>query len=403
MNQKIATVAREIEPDLIEARRWFHQHPELSNREEKTGREIARRLRDMGYEVTTGVAHNGVVAVLKGAHPGPVVAWRSDIDALPIEEKLDLPYRSTNPGVMHACGHDVHTAVGLGTAAVLMKLKDELHGTVKFIFQPAEEGAPVGEEGGAVMMISEGVLEDPRPEAIFGLHVMPIAEAGFVGLRPGGLMAAGDRFTLKIHGRMTHGSAPHSGVDAVYVAAQVVNALQAIPSREVDARKSLVVSVGTLNAGNRWNIIADEAVLTGTVRSLDPETWEEIPERFERVVAGICQANRATYELDYARIAPVVDNDEELAGFAKASLSNGLGKDKVLEVPPIMAAEDFAYFQQQVPGVYFFLGVANAAEGWTDYVHTPTFRPDEAAIVTGVTAAASLLADFTATDPLSGE
>ena len=403
MTQKIAAVAREIEPDLIEARRWFHQHPELSNREEKTGREIARRLREMGYEVTTGVAHNGVVAVLEGAHPGPVVAWRSDIDALPIQEKLDLPYRSTNPGVMHACGHDVHTTVGLGAAAVLMKLKDELHGTVKFIFQPAEEGAPVGEEGGAVMMISEGVLEDPRPEAIFGLHVMPIAEAGFVGLRPGGLMAAGDRFTLKIHGRMTHGSAPHSGVDAVYVAAQVVNALQAIPSREVDARKSLVVSVGTLNAGNRWNIIADEAVLTGTVRSLDPETWEEIPERFERVVAGICQANRATYELDYARIAPVVNNDEKLAGFAKASLSNGLGKDKVLEVPPIMAAEDFAYFQQQVPGVYFFLGVANAAEGWTDYVHTPTFRPDEAAIVTGVTAAASLLADFTATDPLSGE
>jgi amidohydrolase len=403
MTQKIAAVAREIEPDLIEARRWFHQHPELSNREEKTGREIARRLREMGYEVTTGVAHTGVVAVLEGAHPGPVVAWRSDIDALPIEEELDLPYRSTNPGVMHACGHDVHTTVGLGAAAVLMKLKDELHGTVKFIFQPAEEGAPVGEEGGAVMMISEGVLEDPRPEAIFGLHVMPIAEAGFVGLRPGGLMAAGDRFTLKIHGRMTHGSAPHSGVDAVYVAAQVVNALQAIPSREVDARKSLVVSVGTLNAGNRWNIIADEAVLTGTVRSLDPETWEEIPERFERVVAGICQANRATYELDYARIAPVVDNDEKLAGFAKASLSNGLGKDKVLEVPPIMAAEDFAYFQQQVPGVYFFLGVANAAEGWTDYVHTPTFRPDEAAIVTGVTAAASLLADFTATDPLSGE
>ena len=230
MTQKIAAVAREIEPDLIEARRWFHQHPELSNREEKTGREIARRLREMGYEVTTGVAHNGVVAVLEGAHPGPVVAWRSDIDALPIQEKLDLPYRSTNPGVMHACGHDVHTTVGLGAAAVMMKLKDELHGTVKFIFQPAEEGAPVGEEGGAVMMISEGVLEDPRPEAIFGLHVMPIAEAGFVGLRPGGLMAAGDRFTLKIHGRMTHGSAPHSGVDAVYVAAQVVNALQAIPS-----------------------------------------------------------------------------------------------------------------------------------------------------------------------------
>jgi len=403
MTQQIAAVAREIEPDLIETRRWFHQHPELSNREEKTSREIARRLEEMGYEVTTGVAHTGVVAVLEGAHPGPVVAWRSDIDALPIDEEVDVPYRSTNAGVMHACGHDVHTTVGLGAAAVLMRLKDELHGTVKFIFQPAEEGAPVGEDGGATMMIAEGVLEDPRPEAIFGLHVMPIAEAGFVGLRPGGLMAAGDRFTLKIHGRMTHGSAPHSGIDAVYVAAQVVNALQAIPSREVDARNSLVVSVGTFNAGNRWNIIAGEAVLTGTVRSLDTKTWEEIPGRFERVVAGICEANRATYELDYARIAPVVDNHQRLTGFATASLTRSLGPDKVLEVPPIMAAEDFAYFQQKVPGVYFFLGVANAAEGWTDYVHTPTFRPDEAAIVTGVTAAASLLADFTASGPLSNE
>jgi amidohydrolase len=403
MASKIAAVARELEPDLIEARRWFHQHPELSNREEKTGREIARRLRDMGYEVTTGVAHTGVVAVLEGAHPGPVVAWRSDIDALPIEEELDLPYRSTNPGVMHACGHDVHTTVGLGAAAVLMQLKDELHGTVKFIFQPAEEGAPVGEDGGAVMMISEGVLEDPQPEAIFGLHVMPVAEAGFVGLRPGGLMAAGDRFTVKIHGRMTHGSAPHDGVDAVYVAAQVVNALQAIASREVDARKSLVVSVGTLNAGNRWNIIADEAILTGTVRTLDTETWEEIPKIFERVVAGICQANRATYELDYARIAPVVNNEERLAIFATASLGRSLGPGHVLEAAPIMAAEDFAYFQQRLPGVYFFLGVANAAEGWTGYIHTPTFRPDEAAIVTGVTAAASLLADFTAMDPLGSE
>jgi amidohydrolase len=328
------------------------------------------------------------------------VAWRSDIDALPISETVNVPYRSTNPGVMHACGHDVHTTVGLGAAEVLMRLNDRLHGTVKFIFQPAEEGPPVGEEGGAKMMISTGVLEDPMPEAIFGLHVMPFAEAGNVGLREGGLMAAGDRFTLTIHGRMTHGSAPQDGIDAVYVASQVVTALQAIAAREVDARKSLVVSVGTLNAGNRWNIIADKAVLTGTVRTLDAATWSEVPERFERVVAGICEANRATYELDYERIAPVVENDEQLTAFAASSLARSLGPKHVLEVEPIMAAEDFAYFQQQVPGVYFFLGVANAAEGWTDYVHTPTFRPDEAAIVAGVKAAASLLADFTSKDPL---
>jgi amidohydrolase len=401
MNDEIAALAREIEPQLIEARRWFHKHPELSNREEKTGAEIARRLEDMGYEVQTEVAHMGVVAILEGIQPGPVVAWRSDIDALPIHEKVEVPYRSVNDGVMHACGHDIHTTVGLGAAEVLMKLKDRLHGTVKFIFQPAEEGPPVGEAGGAELMIEEGVLEQPMPEAIFGLHVMPIAEAGYVAVRPGGFMAASDRFTITIHGRMTHGSAPHDGIDAVYVASQVVTAFQAIASREVDARRSLVVSVGTLNAGSRYNIIADKAVLTGTVRTLDSETWAEIPERLERIVAGICEANRATYELDYARTAPVVDNDEGLTGFAQASFARSLGEEHVLVVDPIMAAEDFAYFQQQLPGVYFFLGVANDAEGWTDYVHTPTFRPDEAAIVTGVTAAASLLADFTEKDPLA--
>jgi amidohydrolase len=403
MNDQIAAAAAEIETQLIEARRWFHQHPELSNREEKTGAEIARRLEAMGYDVQTGVAHHGVVAVLEGALPGPVVAWRSDIDALPINEQVDVPYRSTNDGVMHACGHDVHTTVGLGAAEVLMKLKDQLHGTVKFIFQPAEEGAPVGEEGGASLMIAEGVLEEPMPEAIFGLHVMPIAEVGYVAVRPGGFMAAADRFTITIHGKMTHGSAPQDGIDAVYVASQVVTALQAITSREVDSRRPLVVSVGTFNAGNRFNIIAERAVLTGTVRSLDPETWAEIPERIERILAGICAANRATYELDFERTTPVVNNDEGLTEFALASLGRSLGSERVLVVDPIMAAEDFAYFQQRIPGVYFFLGVANAAEGWTDYVHTPTFRPDEAAIVVGVKAAASLLADFTSKDPLGAE
>ncbi len=400
LNDDIAAVASEIEPQLIETRRWFHQHPELSNRELMTSTEIARRLETMGYEVQTGVAHTGVVAVLEGAHPGPVVAWRSDIDALPIDEEVDVPYRSTNPGVMHACGHDLHTTVGLGAAEVLMRLKDRLHGKVKFIFQPAEEGPPDGEEGGATMMIAEGVLEDPKPEAIFGLHVMPFFEADFVGLRPGGLMAAADRFTLRIHGRMTHGSAPQDGVDTVYIASQLVTALQALASREVDARRSLVVSVGSFNAGKRWNIIADEAVLTGTVRTLDAATWAEIPERFERVVAGICQANRATYELDYERIAPVVENDQRLTDFARKSLVRSLGSGHVLEIEAIMASEDFAFFQQSLPGVYFFLGVGNAAEGWTDYLHTSTFRPDERAIVAGVTAAASLLAGFTAENPL---
>jgi amidohydrolase len=403
MRQLIAQVTSEIEPQLIEARRWFHQHPELSNREVQTGKEIARRLEAMGYEVETGVAGNGVVAVLEGGLPGPVVAWRADIDALPIEEAVDVPYRSTNPGVMHACGHDVHMTVGLGAAEVLMRLRGHVHGSVKFIFQPAEEGAPAGEEGGATLMIAEGALTDPAPEGIFGLHVMPTLEAGTIGWRSGALMAAADTFRLRILGSMSHGSTPHAGIDAVYVGAQVVNALQSIASREIDARRSLVISVGTFNAGKRWNIIADEAILTGTVRSLDHDTWADLPERFERVVAGVCDAHRAEYELDYQRIAPVIDNDSRLAGFAASSFAESLGEDKVLEIEPITASEDFAYFQQEIPGAYFFLGVANTGEGWTDYVHTPTFRPDESAIATGVQAAAALLTDFTAKEPLGSD
>jgi amidohydrolase len=328
------------------------------------------------------------------------VAWRSDIDALPIEEAVDVPYRSTNPGVMHACGHDVHTTVGLGAAAVLKRLQERLHGTVVFLFQPAEEGPPAGEDGGAPMMIADGALDDPQVEAIFGLHVMPTLEVGTVGLRAGGLMAAGDRFKLTIHGRMSHGSTPHDGVDAVYVGSEIVSALQAIPAREVDARRSLVVSVGSFHAGNRWNIIADEAVLEGTVRTLDSETWSDLPARFERIVKGVCEANQATYDLNYERIAPPVENDQRLADFARESLAGSIGPQAVIDTPAIMASEDFAFFQQRVPGLFLFLGVANEAEGWTDYVHTPTFRPDERAILTGVTAVASLLADFTSSDPL---
>jgi amidohydrolase len=399
---QIVGIAGRLEPELIEARRWFHAHPELSNREHETSSEIARRLTAMGYDPRTGVAGTGVIAVLEGGKPGPVVAWRSDIDALPIEEELELPYRSQNPGVMHACGHDVHLTVGLGVAEVLMKIREQVHGTVKLIFQPAEEGPPAGEEGGAPLMIEKGVLEDPAPAAIFGLHVMPTIEAGRMGLREHGIMAAADRFQITVHGRMTHGSTPHDGVDAVYVGSRIVDALQSIPSREVDARHSLVVTVGTFNGGNRWNIVADRAELTGTVRMLDDETWRAMPEIFERVVAGVCQAHRATYELSYDRIAPVVDNDPKLTEFAAESFARSLGEDRVVRVEPIMAAEDFAYYLQHVPGAYFFLGVRNTAEGWTDYVHTPSFRPDESAIVSGVVAAATLLTDFTARDPLSG-
>jgi amidohydrolase len=397
---RIAATTSARASELIATRRWFHQHPELSNREHETAAEIARRLIAMGYEPRTQIARNGVVAVLQGDRPGPVVAWRADIDALPISEQVDVPYRSINEGVMHACGHDVHITVALGVAEVLMMHRAEVAGTVVFIFQPAEEGPPPGEEGGAPLMIKEGVLTDPRPTAIFGLHVMPTLPVGAMGWGSEGVMAAADRFTIKIQGRMTHGSAPHDGVDAVCVGSHVVTALQAIPSREIDAREALVVSVGTFHAGNRFNIVADEAILTGTVRSLDQDTWEKIPGYLERVVAGVCTAFRASYILDYERINPVTWNDPDLADFAANSLQRALGEENVIAVKPILAAEDFAHYQQEIPGVYLQLGVGNEAAGWTDYVHTPTFRPDETAIVVGVTGAATLLTDFLARRPL---
>ncbi|HSL17589.1 MAG TPA: M20 family metallopeptidase [Methylomirabilota bacterium] len=391
---RIRTAADELYPSLVECRRWFHAHPELSNREAATGTEIARRLRAMGYEPRTGVAGHGVVAVLEGGRPGPVVAWRSDIDALPIEEAVDVPWRSQSPGVMHACGHDVHTTVGLGVAELLMGMRGDVPGTVVFLFQPAEEGAPPGEEGGATLVLAEGALDDPRPEAIFGLHVMPNHEVGTAAWGSGPFMASADRFSITVTGRMTHGSAPQDGVDAVWVGAQVVAALQGIVAREIDSRSPVVLSVGTFNAGSRFNIIAGSAELTGTVRTLDAAAQDHTEAAIRRIVEGVCAAHRATCEVVYDRVTPMVVNDPELARSAVAALRGLLGDDAVFEVDPIMAAEDFAEYARVLPGFFFFLGVGNEAEGWTSYVHTPTFRPDEEALRVGVRAVSTLLLDF---------
>jgi amidohydrolase len=391
LDQAIRQEVERLGPGLIEARRWFHQHPELSNREVETAREIARRLTALGLEVRTGVARTGVVAVLRGGKPGGVAAWRADIDALPIGEQVDVPWTSTNPGVMHACGHDVHITVGLGAAEVLSRLRERVPGTVVFFFQPAEEGAPAGEEGGAALMIAEGVLNDPRPQAIFGLHVMPTLSTGQVGSRAGGIMAASDALRITVAGKTTHGSAPHEGVDAVYVAAQVVTALQSVVSREVDSRRPAVVSIGSLHAGNRNNIIAGEAVMEGTVRTLDEATRAQVRSAVERVVAGVCQAHRATCRLEFEPGNPPTVNDPALALSSAAALRSALDPEAVIEIEPIMAAEDFALFAERVPGFYFHLGVGNPEQGWTSYVHTPTFRPDEASLAVGVRAAAALL------------
>ena len=388
---RIAAEVDGLYPSLVEARRWFHAHPELSNREVETSAEIVRRLEAMGYEPRTGLAGNGVIAVLEGGKPGPVVAWRSDIDALPITEVVDVPWKSTNEGVMHACGHDIHMTVGLGTAEVLMRMRDEVPGTVLFLFQPAEEGPPPGEVGGATEMLADGAFDDPRPVAVFGSHVMPNFEVGTIGWGSGGVMASADRFTIRVQGKMTHGSAPQDGIDAVWIGSQIVDALQGIISREVDSRNPAVVSVGTFEAGNRFNIIAGSAELTGTVRTLEPAARDQIEAAISRIVAGVCDAHRASCEVDYQRFTPVLMNDPELTAASVETLRSTLGADAVIEAEPIMAAEDFAEYAEVVPGFFFMLGVGNTEKGWTSYVHTPTFQPDEEALRVGVRAASALL------------
>ena len=292
--QQIARAAEALRQQLISQRRDFHMHPELSNREERTARVVAERLRALGLEdVKTGVAKHGVVALLKGAKPGPVVAVRADMDALPIQETIDVSYKSQNPGVKHACGHDVHMTVELGVAEVLSKMRDQIAGTIKFIFQPAEEGAPVGEEGGAQLMIKEGALENPRPQAIFGLHTMPSIEAGQIAYHSGPAMASADRFAITIRGKRSHGAQPQLGVDAVVIAAECVTALQTIRSRRIDPLEPLVITMGTIKGGDRNNIIADEVRMEGTMRALSEEVRARAQELMRQTLAGVTAAHGA--------------------------------------------------------------------------------------------------------------
>src|SRR5262245_34965003 len=311
--QQIAKATEELRAKLIEQRRDFHMHPELSNREERTSRVIAERLRAIGLdEVRTGVARHGVVALLKGAKPGPVVAVRADIDALPIHETIDVPYKSQNPGVKHACGHDVHTTVELGVAEVLSKMRDQISGSIKFIFQPAEEGAPQGEEGGAALMVKEGALENPRPSAIFGLHTMPSIEAGQIGYHSGPAMASSDRFTITIRGKKSHGAQPHLGVDAVVVAAECVTALQTIRGRRTDPLEPLVITVGTIKGGDRYNIIADEVKMEGTMRALNEDIRAQSQEMMRRTISNVAGAYGATFDLQFDSPNPVTYNEPKL-------------------------------------------------------------------------------------------
>ena len=396
-------------PKLVETRRDIHAHPELSNEEERTAALVAARLKELGLEVRTGVAKHGVVALLDSGRPGPCVAVRADMDALPIKELRAVPYRSRNPGVMHACGHDVHTTVGLGVAELLANHRDQWRGKVKFLFQPAEESMPSSFKGdwGAKLMVQEGAMENPKPAAVFGLHcrvlytpaeggvseALPL-RAGQIGYAIGPDSANSDSFMVTIKGAMAHGSAPHRGIDAIVVAAEAITALQTIRSRQTDTQKPLVISVGVIQGGQRQNIIADEVTFGGTVSTYDEQFRDGVIEKMHRVLKGICEAQGAAYEMDYRKGYPSVINDAKLARATLPAFTRLVGAENVVEMLPGMGGEDFSYFAREAPGFYFRLGVANPEKGITGDIHTPLFDVDEECLKTGVAAMAAAVCDF---------
>ena len=393
--QKIATAAESLRSQLIAQRRDFHMHPELSNREERTSRIVAERLRALGLEdIKTGVGRYGVTALLKGGKPGPVVAVRADMDALPIQEVNDVPYKSQVPGVKHACGHDAHTTIELGVAEILSKMRDEIHGTIKFIFQPAEEGAPAGEEGGARLMIKEGAMENPRPSAIFGLHTNPNLEAGQIGYQSGPAMASSDRIYITIHGKSSHGAQPQSGIDAIVVAAECITALQTIRSRRVDPQEPLVISIGLIQGGLRNNIIADEVKMEGTMRTLSEDVKQRAQALMKETLQNITAAYGATLELRFVENSAVTFNEPKLVEETLPIMRRVVGAENLLSIRPFMPAEDFSYFQKVSPGFYYFLGVANRARGITAGWHTADFDIDEESLVVGAKVMSNVLLDY---------
>lgn len=395
-----------VEPKVIAWRRDIHEHPELSNREFRTAALVAEHLRSLGFdEVETGIAHTGVVGTLKGGKPGPVIALRADMDGLPVEEQTGLPFASQAKAeyngeevfVMHACGHDLHVAMLMGAAEVLANNRERLPGTVKFIFQPAEEGAPAGEQGGADLMIAEGVLDGPdAPEAILGLHVWPAA-TGTLNYRAGPFMAAADGLNITLTGEQTHGSSPWRGADPVYVAGQIIVALQGIPGRFLDITKGpAVITIGSIHGGVRGNIIPDTVQMAGTIRTFDAGEREVLHARLRSTVEGLADAAgvQATVEIDGA--TPVTGNDPALLSTMMPSLEWAAGADKVVEHPLITGAEDYSYFQEKIPGLFLMLGVnePGVPAGASPANHSPLFSPYEGAMMTGVRALVAFAMDY---------
>ena len=383
-------------------RQRIHQYPELGNREFNTAALVADHLRALEFdEVHTGIAHTGVVGILRGGRPGPVVAVRADMDALPVTEFTPYPFRSTvrttylgqEVGVSHACGHDIHVAVQLGVASVLAGMRDELPGTVKFIFQPAEEGPPPGEDGGARMMVAEGVLQDPAPSAIFGLHSFAEMEVGKVGFTSGPALAAVDHFKIRILGLQAHGAAPHLGIDPIVMASQAVSAFQTIRSRNLPPLEPSVVTVGIIRGGTRFNIIPHVVEMEGTVRTYNPDVRDAVERRMGEILDGITAAGGGTFELEYDRGTPATINDPALGERMLPTLARVVGEENVVDLDPTMGGEDFAYFANEVPGFFFRLGQVIPG-GTSGGHHTPDFQADNSAVPVGIRAMTNLLLDY---------
>jgi amidohydrolase len=405
IDTRIDKLAESIERKVVTWRRDFHQHPELGNREFQTAAKIAAHLQSLGMEVKTGVGKTGVVGLLKGGHPGPVVALRADMDGLPVAERVDLPFKSAvkteyngqQTGVMHACGHDTHVAMLMGAAEILASVKNDLKGTVKFIFQPAEEGAPTGEEGGAYLMVKEGVLENPKVDAIFGLHINSQTEVGTIKYRPGATMAAVDSYAIKVKGKQTHGASPWSGVDPIVTASQIVMGLQTIVSRNLPlTENAAVVTVGAIHGGIRQNIIPEEVSMIGTIRSLDATMQKTIHRRINEIATNIAESAGAKADVNIDIMYPATYNDPKLTDQMVPTLEAVAGKANVKITPAQTGAEDFSFYQQKIPGFFYFLGGMTKGKKVEEAAphHTPDFQIDESCFVLGMKSLCHLAIDY---------
>lgn len=405
LKTKVDQKALLIESKAISWRQHLHEYPELSNREFKTAAYIEAHLRKLGLEVKTNIAHTGVVGILRGGKPGPVVALRADMDALPVKERVDLPFASKAKGeylgkevdVMHACGHDAHMAILMGTAEILSSLKASVQGTIVFIFQPAEEQAPPGEEGGAALMIKEGVLDDPKVDVIFGLHMASGLEINKIRYKPGSIMAAVNSMTIKVKGKQSHGSAPWTGVDPIVASAQIIMGLQTIVSRQMDLTKEpVVISIGKIEGGVRSNIIPEEVTMLGTIRTLDTGMQRIVHEKIRHTVSTIAESMGATAEVTIDNGYPVTVNDLELTRQMLPTLSEAAGEENVIVMKPMTGAEDFSFYAREIPGLFFFLGGMpagmNSAEA--SLHHTPDFFLDDKSLLLGMRTLSYLALDY---------